>query len=69
MLLWHLNNLQGFGTSLLDVDDCSSTSNTGKRKQAGSMKQLGRVKRQKSVLAELDVETSSIASQKQATTK
>jgi putative transposase len=69
MLLWHSNNLQVLGTSILDVDDCSSTSNTGKRKQAGSMKQLGQMKRQKSVLTELDVETSSTASQKQATTK
>ncbi|MFH7025773.1 MAG: RNA-guided endonuclease InsQ/TnpB family protein [Heteroscytonema crispum UTEX LB 1556] len=58
MLLWHYNNLQGLGTSLLDVDDASSTSNTSKRKQAGSMKQLGRVKRQKSTLIGLDVETS-----------
>jgi putative transposase len=59
MLLWHSNNLQVLGTSILDADDCSSTSNTGKRKQAGSMKQLGQMKRQKSVLTELDVETSS----------
>jgi putative transposase len=58
MLLWHFDNLQGLGTSLLDADDSSSTSNTGKRKQAGSMKQLGRVKRQKSTLTGLDVETS-----------
>jgi hypothetical protein len=47
MLLWHSNNLQGLGTSLSDVDDSSSTANTSKRKQAGSMKQLGRAKRQK----------------------
>jgi putative transposase len=67
MLLWHSNNLQVLGTSILDVDDCSSTSRT--RKTAGSMKQLGQLKRQKSVLIELDVETSSTASQKQATTK
>ncbi|MEA5593858.1 transposase [Rivularia sp. UHCC 0363] len=59
MLLWHSNNLQGLGTSLLGVDDCSSTSNTGKRKQAGTMKQLSQKKRQKSALTELDVETSS----------
>ena len=58
ILVWHLNNLQGLGTSLLDVDDSSSTSNTSKRKQAGSMKQLGRVKRQKSTLIGLGVETS-----------
>ena len=38
MLLWYSNNLQGLGTNLLDVDDSSSTSNTSKRKQAGSMK-------------------------------
>jgi transposase len=37
MLLWYSTNLQGLGTSLLDVDDCSSTSNTSKRKNAGSM--------------------------------
>ncbi|BAZ36714.1 hypothetical protein NIES4101_26340 (plasmid) [Calothrix sp. NIES-4101] len=58
MLLWHLNNLQALGTSVSDVDDCSSTSSNGKRKQAGSMKQLGRVKRQKSTPNGLDVETS-----------
>ncbi|BAZ20572.1 putative transposase IS891/IS1136/IS1341 family protein [Kalymmatonema gypsitolerans NIES-4073] len=58
MLLWHFNNLQGLGTSLLDVDDSGSTSGTRKRKSAGSMKQLGRVKRQKSTLTGLDVETS-----------
>ncbi|MEB3177586.1 MAG: transposase, partial [Nostocaceae cyanobacterium] len=57
MLLWHLN-LLGLGTSLKDVDDFSSTSSTSKRKQAGSMKQLGRAKRQKSTLHGLDVETS-----------
>ena len=59
MLFWHSNNLQGLGTSLLDVDDSSSTSNTSKRKNAGSMKQLGRVKRQKSQLTDGDVETPS----------
>ncbi|MFN6155698.1 MAG: RNA-guided endonuclease TnpB family protein, partial [Dolichospermum sp.] len=59
MLLWHSNNLQGLGTSLLDVDDSSSTSNTSKRKNAGSMKQLGRAKRQKSQLTDGDVETPS----------
>jgi putative transposase len=48
MLLWYSNNLPGFGTSLVDVDDSGSTSNTSKRKNAGSMKQLGRAKRQKS---------------------
>jgi putative transposase len=59
MLLWHSNNLQGLGTSLLDVDDSSSTSNTSKRKNAGSMKQLGQKKRQKSQLTDGDVETPS----------
>ena len=57
MLLWYSNNLQGLGTSLLDVDDSSSTSNTSKRKNAGSMKQLGRAKRQKSQAPLGDVET------------
>jgi putative transposase len=57
MLLWHSNNLQGLGTSLLDVDDSSSTSNTSKRKNAGSMKQLGQKKRQKSQAPLGDVET------------
>ena len=59
MLLWYSNNLQGLGTSLLDVDDSSSTSNTSKRKNAGSMKQLGQKKRQKSQLTDGDVETPS----------
>ncbi|QJB43561.1 RNA-guided endonuclease InsQ/TnpB family protein [Dolichospermum flos-aquae] len=57
MLLWYSNNLQGLGTSLSDVDDSSSTSNTSKRKNAGSMKQLGRAKRQKSQAPLGDVET------------
>lgn len=57
MLQWYSNNLQRLGTSLLDVDDTSSTSGT--RKTAGSMKQLGRVRRQKSQLIDGDVETSS----------
>ena len=57
MLLWHSNNLQGLGTSLSDVDDSSSASNTSKRKNAGSMKQLGRAKRQKSQAPLGDVET------------
>ncbi|MEH2051848.1 MAG: transposase [Nostoc sp.] len=48
MLLWYSNNLQELGTSFLDVDDSSSTSRTRKTKLAGSMKQLGRAKRQKS---------------------
>ncbi|QSV64768.1 MAG: transposase [Dolichospermum sp. DL01] len=57
MLLWYSNNLPGFGTSLVDVDDSGSTSNTSKRKNAGSMKQLGRAKRQKSQAPLEDVET------------
>lgn len=48
MLLWYSKNLLGLGTSLSDVDDSSSTSGTRKRKSAGSMKQLGQVKRRKS---------------------
>ncbi|MEB3217515.1 MAG: transposase [Nostocales cyanobacterium 94392] len=56
MLLWHLENLPGLGTSLVDVEDCSSTSRT--RKTAGNMKQRGSLKRQKSNLTGLDVETS-----------
>ncbi|MHC5732731.1 MAG: hypothetical protein ACYTXY_53565, partial [Nostoc sp.] len=39
--------LPGLGTSLVDADLASSTSRT--RKQAGSMRQLGEKKRQKSV--------------------
>jgi putative transposase len=57
MLLWYSNNLQGLGTSLCDVDDSSSTSNTSECKQAGSMRQLGRVKRQKSQATLGNVET------------
>ncbi|WP_088241514.1 RNA-guided endonuclease InsQ/TnpB family protein [Calothrix rhizosoleniae] len=57
MLLWYSNNLQGLGTNLLDVDDSSSISPT--RKTAGTMKQLGRVKRQKPQLTDGDVETPS----------
>jgi putative transposase len=47
MLYWAKGNLPGLGTSLVDADATSSTSSTSKRKQAGSMKQLGQVKRQK----------------------
>jgi putative transposase len=39
---------QGLGTSLSDVGLLSSTSLTVQRKHTGSMKQLGKVKRQKS---------------------
>jgi putative transposase len=42
------NQQQGLGTSLSDVGLSSSTSSTRKRKHTGSMKQLGKVKRQKS---------------------
>ncbi len=59
MLLWAQGKLPGFGTSLADADVSSSTSCTSKRKQAGSMKQLGQMKRQKSALTEQDVETRS----------
>jgi putative transposase len=61
-LLWYFDNLQGLGTSLLDVDDSSSTSDSSKRKNAGSMQQLGQMKRQKSQLTDGDVETPSTAS-------
>ncbi|MEN2383532.1 MAG: hypothetical protein HEQ35_09845 [Gloeotrichia echinulata IR180] len=59
MLLWHSKNLQGLGTNLCDVDDFSSTSDTSKRKQTGSLKQLSQRKRQKSQLTDGDVETPS----------
>src|SRR5919202_3058322 len=42
------NQQQGLGTSLSDVGLSSSTSLKSKRKHTGSMKQLGKVKRQKS---------------------
>jgi putative transposase len=48
MLLWSQGKLPGFETSLVDVDATSSTSDTRKRKRAGSQKQLGHMKRQKS---------------------
>jgi putative transposase len=56
LLLWYSNNLPELGTSFVDVDDSSSTSRT--RKTAGSMKQLGQTKRQKSSLTGLGAETS-----------
>ncbi|MCM0589900.1 MAG: transposase [Gloeotrichia echinulata IR180] len=59
MLLWHSKNLQGLGTNLSDVDDFSSTSDTSKHKQTGSLKQLSQRKRQKSQLTDGDVETPS----------
>ncbi|WDD33892.1 transposase [Nostoc sp. UHCC 0926] len=46
MLYWAKGTLPGLGTSLVGADLTSSTSRT--RKQAGSMKQLGEKKRQKS---------------------
>jgi putative transposase len=58
MLLWSQGKLPGFETSLVDADVVSSTSNTSKRKQAGSQKQLGQLKRQKSALTGLDAKTS-----------
>lgn len=57
MLLWYSNNLQELGTSFKDVDGSSSTSST--RKTAGSMKQLGQLKRQKSQATLGGVETPS----------
>jgi len=58
MLLWSQGKLPGFGTSLVDADVSSSTVKTPKK--AGSMRQLGQMKRQKSAtkLTGLDVETS-----------
>ncbi|WP_208491990.1 RNA-guided endonuclease InsQ/TnpB family protein [aff. Roholtiella sp. LEGE 12411] len=47
MLCWSKGSLPGFGTSLADAELPSSTVNT--RKTAGSMRQLGAKKRQKSV--------------------
>ncbi len=60
MLLWAQGKLPGFETSLVDADATSSTSGTRKRKQAGSQKQLGQLKRQKSAtkLTGLDAKTS-----------
>lgn len=46
MLYWAKGTLPGLGTSLVGADLASSTSRTCK--QAGSMKQLGEKKRQKS---------------------
>ena len=55
MLYWAKGTLPGLGTSLVDAESPSSTSRT--RKTAGSMKQLGAKKRQKSTLTGLDVQT------------
>jgi|GEM_PF-6680238 len=41
------NQQPGLGTSLDSLGCLSSTSKTGKRKNTGSMKQLGQMKRQK----------------------
>ncbi len=49
MLYWAKGTLPGLGTSLVDAESSGSTSCTKARKQAGSMKQLGAKKRQKSV--------------------
>jgi putative transposase len=62
MLYWAKGSLPGLGTSLVDADLSGSTSRT--RKQAGSMRQLGEKKRQKSQSNSAnikleDVETSS----------
>jgi len=55
MLLWAKGILPGFGTNLVDADASSSTSLTSKK--AGSMKQLGQMKRQKHKSTGLVVET------------
>lgn len=56
MLLWALGKLPGLGTSLVDADVSSSTSETRERKQTGNMKQLGQMKRRKRKLTGLVVE-------------
>ena len=68
MLLWSQGKLPGFETSLVDADSeavasprasaASATYDTRKRKQTGSQKQLGQLKRQKSALTGLDAKTS-----------
>jgi putative transposase len=55
MLYWAKGNLPGVGTTLEDADVTGSTSRTCK--QAGSMKQLGQMKRQKFNSTGVDVET------------
>ncbi len=55
MLYWARGNLTGLGTNLADADAASSTSRTTKK--AGSMKQLGQTKRQKSGSTGLGAET------------
>ena len=49
-LYWVLGTLPGLGTSLVDVDESSSTSTPKTRKSCGGMKQLAQKKRQKSQL-------------------
>jgi putative transposase len=58
MLLWSQGKLLGFETSLVDADAKSATSDTCKRKQTGSQKQLGQMKRQKQAITGLDAKTS-----------
>ncbi|AFY45778.1 transposase IS891/IS1136/IS1341 family [Nostoc sp. PCC 7107] len=48
MLYWSKGTLPGLGTSLVVAESPSSPTSTGKRKQSGSMRQLGAKKRQKS---------------------
>ncbi|MCX7594782.1 MAG: transposase [Fischerella sp.] len=55
MLYWAKGNLTELGTSFVDAESPSSTANT--RKQAGSMRQLGTMKRQKSKSTGLVSET------------
>lgn len=57
MLLWSQGKLPGFETSLVDADATSSTSGTRKRNLAGSQKQLGQMKRQKSKSTGVDDKT------------
>lgn len=51
------NKQQGLGSNLSNVDVFSSTSLTSKRKHTGSMKQLGQMKRLKSRLTDMELET------------
>jgi putative transposase len=55
MLLWAQGKLPGLGTNLVDADAPSSTAKTPKR--AGSMRQLGQMKRQKSKYTGVVAET------------
>lgn len=56
------NQQPGLGTSLDSLECLSSTSKTSKRKNTGSMKQLGQAKRQKSELVAEPGETPSAGS-------